>query len=45
MAGIKGKGNIGIIVQAPFIKVNSQAHSMDLKSIKLSFAKWLYEQV
>jgi len=44
MAGIKGKRNIGINVQAPFIKLNTQAHSIDLKSIKLSFAKWLYGQ-
>jgi len=45
MAVIKGKPNIDINVEAPFIKLNSQARSIDLKSIKLSFANWLYEQV
>ena len=45
MASIKSKQNIDIALQAPFIQLHSQAHLVDLKSIKLSFAKWFYAQV
>jgi hypothetical protein len=45
MASLKSKQNININVQAPFIEVHSTAHGVDLRSIKLSFAKWFYAQV
>ena len=44
MASLKSKQNIDINVKAPFIELHSQAHLVDLKSIKLNFAKWFYAQ-
>jgi len=45
MASMKNKQNIDINVHTPFIEVHSTAQGVDLRSIKLTFAKWFYAQV
>jgi len=45
MASMKSNQNIDINVQAPFIELHFLAHLVDLRSLKLSFAKWFYAQV
>ena len=45
MGLIKSKQNVDINVQSPFIELHSKAHLVDLKTMKLSFAKWFYAQV